>query len=1811
MNKTRLVMLVGVVILSLALVGMALAADNAQKPEPQKPTTMTIAAPAGGQTDSLSGSYVAFDPSVGGDSTYIPGLAQTFCFRAETYTSDYGYVYNLWLKFPTDWTVNNAYVTGTPVCDSGTSWGTFSWSFQTNPYEINISHARYQQPVDHCVAYYCVDVVSGTGTPDALESWYWAGDNFGSPPYHPCSSDVYTPVGQTTCDESVNPPADIPPGELAPVMLTPVTQAATGCSGASHDYIETVWNNTGSDTTIDLSYTITAGTGSCTGPASVVLANGTTTDITVSLLPFADPGTSVDCQVFAQDEANPDNNATAVVSYNVISGGLDPAGWLLAPNTGAIPAQWQGCAVGTNPAAAGPVGYQVAGLDSAGGTQYNLQMFDPAAGTWTQLAAAPDNYFGQVTGWYNGKLYVAGGSDAAFIGQTDLAVYDPVTNLWDNTSYADLPVPRLGAYGGFAPCHTTGVGDCLYAMGGTPDGTFTDFTFNAWEYDPLTNIWTQLTDIPGNPANSGMALGGGVACEGKVYVGGDYRGIADFFQYDPSQPSGSEWTQIASIPPAAGKMTPAMVCLPDDNAIYLIGGDSLGFWGDPYNNKVFRYDIALNTWSGPITQTLNTGLLGSCGLYMDSKLWTFGGTNGAYAITPAPHESLEFLTCGPTGPINATKTATALAIPGDTIDYSITINNISPDQVAASMVDPIPEGATYVPGSLTCNSGECSYDAGLNQIVWAGDVGPAVKSQGIENIGDSTMNFIAPTFFPVDGVTTDLCFNVSITSPDLEYMDGFDFTLPADWTVNSVTDVPATGCTFNTHSYGVNPGNVVFWYTDGMPTGCGAWSDGNYNFCANVTVPAGCTAGWDLPWNIWGDTYGDPPHSVSGTAFASCGEPQALNPVTITFQATAGPTCPAVVSNIATISTEGFPDVFAAADTHEYCSLAPVITVNPLSLSASQPSDTITTQQLQICNEGPTSLDWSLTEVPGIKVTSVTPAPTLIKPSAINQPVYITHDPAITYNPVKPTDVLLDQEPNAQNGLFVDSNCALCPTGMQSVADNFTLENSAVINQLVFWSGYYPSDTPMNPDTIRVLFHQNSGGLPGAVVYDESNVAYTREQTGVILFGVHEWVHTLTFAAPVNLSAGTYWVEIFASAAPDDFFWETGNQDPVRGIFDATFAQETPGVTWLTPLGYDMAFQLIGTIGPVEGIPWLSEDPTSGTVNPFACTFVDVSFDSTGLTPGTYNGELDVNSNDPNSPIVPVAVALNVLESPNISITPNFLISTLFPNSQETQDLNVCNTGQTALDWSLAEVPGLKVNSVKTVPTATKPSHPVTLALDANGLSAPTGPAPKAPNGDVALVLDDGSRDNDIGIGGLQEFIWVNRFTPNPADFPFQINEVWIYFSSVGLVNVGDNIKIVFYENTTGGFDPAPGSAYLGGYVTTVQALDTWNVYTLPTPVGFAGPTGDAIIGVIGLEVPGSSYWPASIDQTTTQQRSWAGWWNVMPPPDPPVLPPDASWILIDDYFPGNWMVRGYGQTGADAIPWASETPTSGTVQPGDCTIVSVTFDSTGLAPLTYHGSLDFSSNDPDTPVFNVPLTLNVVAPDITVTPTSLDVTVFPGQTDARNMYIGNIGTANLTWSVADSATWLTEDPTSGTVSPSTETQVVVAFDSAGLAPGVYTTDVVITSNDPDQPETIVPATMTVVPFVADLSVVKTASAETVRVGEVFTYTLVVANAGPDAATGVMLVDTLPGLVTFVSASEGCTEALGVVTCDIGDLAVEGSVTVTITVTAADTGIVTNTAVVSGSINDSDPNLDNNTSTVDTTIIPAIYNFYLPIIQRH
>jgi uncharacterized repeat protein (TIGR01451 family) len=112
----------------------------------------------------------------------------------------------------------------------------------------------------------------------------------------------------------------------------------------------------------------------------------------------------------------------------------------------------------------------------------------------------------------------------------------------------------------------------------------------------------------------------------------------------------------------------------------------------------------------------------------------------------------------------------------------------------------------------------------------------------------------------------------------------------------------------------------------------------------------------------------------------------------------------------------------------------------------------------------------------------------------------------------------------------------------------------------------------------------------------------------------------------------------------------------------------------------------------------------------------------------------------------------------------------------------------------------------------------------------------------------------------------------------------------------------------------------------------------------------------------------------------------------------------------------------------------------------------------------------------------------------------------------------------------------------------------------------------------------------ADLSITKTDSPDPVQVGDHLTYTIMVTNGGPSSATGVIVTDTLPGGVAFVSAtpSQGSCSGTSTVTCNLGTLGNGASATVTIVVMPDTAGTLSNTASVTG--NENDPNTANNTA---------------------
>ncbi|GAB4183930.1 MAG: hypothetical protein Tsb002_06410 [Wenzhouxiangellaceae bacterium] len=203
-------------------------------------------------------------------------------------------------------------------------------------------------------------------------------------------------------------------------------------------------------------------------------------------------------------------------------------------------------------------------------------------------------------------------------------------------------------------------------------------------------------------------------------------------------------------------------------------------------------------------------------------------------------------------------------------------------------------------------------------------------------------------------------------------------------------------------------------------------------------------------------------------------------------------------------------------------------------------------------------------------------------------------------------------------------------------------------------------------------------------------------------------------------------------------------------------------------------------------------------------------------------------------------------------------------------------------------------------------------------------PPPADIAGTVSLVLDDGGAETFIGDSG--QFIWLNRFTPAAAEFPFQVEEIQVLLGTT-LVTVGDPIQLLVYADTDGDGDPGTGAVLQGEFTDTVQFNDgvSFNVYTVPTPIRVDGP-GDVLIAAVNrVGAEGTDDFPAAIDTTSSAGRSWVGSYLAGDVPAMPALPADEQWGTIDSFgFPGNWAIRASGTIVGPDLPPPAAVPTLG-----------------------------------------------------------------------------------------------------------------------------------------------------------------------------------------------------------------------------------------------------------------------------------------------
>jgi formylglycine-generating enzyme required for sulfatase activity len=167
----------------------------------------------------------------------------------------------------------------------------------------------------------------------------------------------------------------------------------------------------------------------------------------------------------------------------------------------------------------------------------------------------------------------------------------------------------------------------------------------------------------------------------------------------------------------------------------------------------------------------------------------------------------------------------------------------------------------------------------------------------------------------------------------------------------------------------------------------------------------------------------------------------------------------------------------------------------------------------------------------------------------------------------------------------------------------------------------------------------------------------------------------------------------------------------------------------------------------------------------------------------------------------------------------------------------------------------------------------------------------------------------------------------------------------------------------------------------------------------------------------------------------------------------------------------------SENISWLSCSPPSGSSS-GEHDTINVSYSTAGLAAGTYNGTITVTAlgarGSPQS--ISVTLTVNVPAPQLSLSPTTLASTCTVGQDAASQSFeVWNSGGGSLSYSVSESIGWLSCTPTGGT-STGERDSIAVDYTTAGLAAGTYNGTITVTAAGATGSPQAINVTLAVVP---------------------------------------------------------------------------------------------------------------------------------------
>jgi uncharacterized repeat protein (TIGR01451 family) len=326
--------------------------------------------------------------------------------------------------------------------------------------------------------------------------------------------------------------------------------------------------------------------------------------------------------------------------------------------------------------------------------------------------------------------------------------------------------------------------------------------------------------------------------------------------------------------------------------------------------------------------------------------------------------------------------------------------------------------------------------------------------------------------------------------------------------------------------------------------------------------------------------------------------------------------------------------------------------------------------------------------------------------------------------------------------------------------------------------------------------------------------------------------------------------------------------------------------------------------------------------------------------------------------------------------------------------------------------------------------------------------------------------------------------------------------------------------------------------------------------------------------------------------------------------PSDAVGVILSNVLPAGVSLVSAQPAQGSCTGTTTLTCALGTIADGNDVSIEIQVIPNQAGLLTDTASATSAVDDPDTDNNETEVTVTAEGPaaDLALSLAANPHPVLVGQTLTYTLTVTNAGP----WDATDASvsnvlpagvTLISAQPSQGECSGTTTLTCSLGTVAVGSDASIviqvlpnqagHITDSASATSDLSDPDpSNNSASVTVIVYTgqepqADLSLTKQASVTQASVGQQFDYQLTVSNAGPAAATGVVVTDPLPdGLVLVsVTSSQGDCTGTDTITCTLGTIADGASATITLTVQAQGAGNLVNQATVTADtadMNDSD-----------------------------